>query len=169
MSKPVQQVYYFGGYVINLANREILINGREVKVQKRVFELLAYLIENRDRAVGKDELLDKIWIRRITTEAALTRAIMKARKAVGDDAHSQSVIKTLHGHGYRFVAQLQSVEDARETGLTGTRGNKPSKRFFSDLTQVHGLSSLIRLMALSLMIAIVIILALGYFAFDKFF
>ena len=144
MSKPVQQVYYFGGYVINLANREILINGREVKVQKRVFELLSYLIENRDRAVGKDELLDKIWVRRITTEAALTRAIMKARKAVGDDAHSQSVIKTLHGHGYRFVAQLQPVEEARETSLTELRSNKQSTSRFSDLVQVHGLSSLIR-------------------------
>ena len=166
MSKPVQQVYYFGGYVINLANREVLANGREVKVQQRVFELLAYLIENRDRAVGKDELLDKIWIRRITTEAALTRAIMKARKAVGDDAHSQSVIKTLHGHGYRFVAQLQPVEEARETSLTEMRSNKLSTSRFSDLVQVHGLSSLIRYLVLLLLIAVITILALGYSALD---
>jgi DNA-binding winged helix-turn-helix (wHTH) protein len=166
MSKPVQQVYYFGGYVINLANREILINGREVKVQKRVFELLSYLIKNRDRAVGKDELLDKIWVRRITTEAALTRAIMKARKAVGDDAHSQSVIKTLHGHGYRFVAQLQAVEEARETSQTEMRSNKLSTNRFSDLVQVHGISSLIRYLVLLLMIAVIIISALGYFALD---
>jgi DNA-binding winged helix-turn-helix (wHTH) protein len=166
MSKPVQQVYYFGGYVINLANRELLINGREVKVQKRVFDLLSYLIENRDRAVGKDELLDKIWVRRITTEAALTRAIMKARKAVGDDAHSQSVIKTLHGHGYRFVAQLQPVEEARQTSLTELRSNKQSTSRFSDLVQVHGLSSLIRYLVLLLMIAVIIISALGYFALD---
>ena len=166
MSEPVQQVYYFDGYVINLANREVLANGREVKVQQRVFELLAYLIENRDRAVGKDELLDKIWIRRITTEAALTRAIMKARKAVGDDAHSQSVIKTLHGHGYRFVAQLQPVEEARETSLTEMRSNKLSTSRFSDLVQVHGLSSLIRYLVLLLLIAVITILALGYSALD---
>jgi DNA-binding winged helix-turn-helix (wHTH) protein len=166
MSKPVQQVYYFGGYVINLANRELLINGREVKVQQRVFDLLSYLIKNRDRAVGKDELLDKIWVRRITTEAALTRAIMKARKAVGDDAHSQSVIKTLHGHGYRFVAQLQPVEEARQTSLTELRSNKQSTSRFSDLVQVHGLSSLIRYLVLLLMIAVIIISALGYFALD---
>jgi len=166
MSKPVQQVYYFGGYVINLANREVLANGREVKVQQRVFDLLSYLIENRDRAVGKDELLDKIWIRRITTEAALTRAIMKARKAVGDDAHSQSVIKTLHGHGYRFVAQLQPVEEARKSSLTELSGTKLSTSRFSDLVQVHGLSSLIRYLVLLLMIAVIIISALGYFALD---
>jgi len=166
MSKPVQQVYYFGGYVINLANREVLANGREVKVQQRVFDLLSYLIENRNRAVGKDELLDKIWVRRITTEAALTRAIMKARKAVGDDAHSQSVIKTLHGHGYRFVAQLQPVEEARETSLTELRSNKLSTSRFSDLVQVHGLSSLIRYLVLLLMIAVIIISALGYFALE---
>jgi len=166
MNEPVQQAYYFGGYVINLANREILFNGREVKVQKRVFELLAYLIGNRERAVGKDELLDKIWTGRITTEAALTRAIMKARKAVGDDAHSQFVIKTLHGHGYRFVAQLQSVEDAGKTSLTEARSNKLSTRRFSDLVRVHGLSSLIRYLVLLLMIAVITILALGYSALD---
>jgi DNA-binding winged helix-turn-helix (wHTH) protein len=116
--------------------------------------------------VGKDELLDKIWVRRITTEAALTRAIMKARKAVGDDAHSQSVIKTLHGHGYRFVAQLQPVEEARETSLTEMRSNKLSTSRFSDLVQVHGLSSLIRYLVLLLMIAVIIISALGYFALE---
>ena len=166
MSEPVQQAYYFGGYVINVANREVLANGREVKIQQRVFNLLTYLIENRDRAVGKDELLDRIWTGRITTEAALTRAVMKARKAVGDDAHSQSVIKTLHGHGYRFVAQLQPVEEASETILTEIRSNKLSKSRFSDLVQVHGISSLIRYLVFLLIIAVIAILALGYFALD---
>ena len=123
MSKSVQQAYYFGGYEINVANREILSEGREVKVQHRVFNLLVYLIENRDRAVDKNELLDKIWAGRITTDAALSRAVMKARKAVGDDAHSQSVIKTLHGHGFRFVAQMESVAD--ETEKSPVSGSAP--------------------------------------------
>jgi len=166
MSEPVQQAYYFGGYIINVANREVLANGREVKVQQRVFDLLTYLIENHDRAVGKDELLDKIWTGRITTEAALTRAIMKARKAVGDDAHSQLVIKTLHGHGYRFVAQLQSVEDARKSSLTEANSHELSTSRFSDLLRVHGLSSLIRYLVLLLMVAVITILALGYSTLD---
>ena len=86
---------------------------------------------------------------------------------VGDDAHSQSVIKTLHGHGYRFVALLQPVEQARESSLTVMRSNKLSTSRFSDLVQVHGLSSLIRYLVLLLMIAVITILALGYSALDQ--
>lgn len=77
-----------------------------VAVQRKVFDLLLYLIENRDRAVDKNELQDAIWPGTIVTETALTRAIMKARRAAGDDAVRQHVVKTVHGHGYRFVAQL---------------------------------------------------------------
>jgi DNA-binding winged helix-turn-helix (wHTH) protein/tetratricopeptide (TPR) repeat protein len=96
----------FGDFTIDPVRREIRHQGREIDVQPRVFDLLVYLARHRDRAVGKDELQDAVWPGMIITETALTRAIMKARKAVGDDASRQAVIKTLHGHGYRFVAPV---------------------------------------------------------------
>lgn len=89
--------------------REVRRGGEVVPVQKRVFELLAFLIENRDRAVGKDELQERVWPGVIVTETALTRAVMKARRAVGDDSDRQAVIRTVHGHGYRFVAPMGPV------------------------------------------------------------
>jgi DNA-binding winged helix-turn-helix (wHTH) protein/tetratricopeptide (TPR) repeat protein/TolB-like protein len=106
--------YRFGVYLIDVAGRELRRHGEEVVVQPRVFDLLVYLAENRDRAVDKDELQDAVWPGMVITETALTRAVMKARKAVGDDATAQAVIKTLHGHGYRFVAELEPVETASE-------------------------------------------------------
>jgi len=87
--------------------RELRRDGHVVEVQRKVFDLLLYLVEHRHRAVDKDEIQRAVWPGVIVTETALTRAIMKARRAVGDDAERQAVIRTVHGHGYRFVALLE--------------------------------------------------------------
>jgi len=81
-----------------------------VPIEHRAFDLLVYLIEHRDRAVSKEELQEAVWPRMILTESALTRCVMKARKAVGDDSQRQTIIRTVHGHGYRFVAPLAPGE-----------------------------------------------------------
>ena len=100
------EIYRFGDRVLDADRRELRASGEPVTTQPKVFDLLVYLVRNRARAVDKDEIQDAIWPRSIVTETALTRAIMKARRAVGDDANKQAVIRTVHGHGYRFVAEL---------------------------------------------------------------
>ena len=102
--------YRFADILIDEDQRVVLVDGREVEVQPRVFDLLVYLIQNHDRAVSKQELQDHIWPGMFVSETVLSRTVMKARKAVGDDAQNQFVIKTLHGHGYRFIARLESDE-----------------------------------------------------------
>ena len=67
------------------------------------FDLLAYLIERRERMVSIDELLDALWPGLHVTPAALSRAVQKARQAVGDDGEHQTVIHTEHGKSYNFV------------------------------------------------------------------
>lgn len=102
------EVYRFGDCVLDADRRELTLAGNPVTTQPKAFELLLYLVRNRGRAVDKDELQDALWPRSIVTETALTRCVMKARRAVGDDADKQTVIKTVHGHGYRFVAPIES-------------------------------------------------------------
>lgn len=99
--------YRFGEFELNLALAELHAAGEVVEVQKRVFDLLVFLLQNRDRTVSKDELQDAVWPGTVISETALTRAVMKARRAVGDDATQQKFIKTLHGQGYRFVASVE--------------------------------------------------------------
>jgi DNA-binding winged helix-turn-helix (wHTH) protein/tetratricopeptide (TPR) repeat protein len=106
------EVYRFGDCVLDADRRELTMAGEAVTTQPKAFELLLYLVRNRNRAVDKDELQDVLWPRSIVTETALTRCIMKARRAVGDDANRQSVIKTVHGHGYRFVAEIEAPSGA---------------------------------------------------------
>jgi TolB-like protein/Flp pilus assembly protein TadD len=98
-------VYRFGDNLVSTATREIACAGRTVTVEPKVFDLLLYLMTHRDRVVGKTELLDALWPGVIVTDTSLSRCVMKARQAVGDDGEAQRVIRTVHGHGYQFVAE----------------------------------------------------------------
>ncbi len=108
------EIYRFGDCSVDADRREIERAGAVVTVQPKAYELLLYLIRNRHRAVDKDELQDILWPRSIVTETALTRCVMKARRAVGDDADKQAIIKTVHGHGYRFTADIADIADVAE-------------------------------------------------------
>lgn len=139
------RVYQFGDYVLDTRRRELHLNSQEIELQPRVFDLLVYLLMHSDRAVDKDELQDAVWPGLVVTETALTRAVMKARKAVGDNATSQNVIKTIHGHGYRFVAK-QRLSVASETDVTG-------EQRASQATEVIGKRRPWLLLALGVLIA----------------
>jgi len=91
---------------IDLAARELHRGGRRVRLEPKVFDLLALLLAHQDRVVTKDEVQDALWPGVVVTEASLDRSVMKARRAVGDDARRQGVIRTVPKHGYRFVATL---------------------------------------------------------------
>lgn len=102
--------YRFGNFLLDDARRELRESGRRVDVQRKVLDLLLYLARHRDRAVSKDELIEAVWPGVVVTESVLARAIMKARRAVHDDADGAQVIRTVHGHGYQFVARLEGSE-----------------------------------------------------------
>ena len=123
-------VYRFGNFELDVATRELRRDGQRVETEPKAFELLTYLVEHADRAVSKDELQTELWPRSIVTETALTRAVMKARRAVGDDASEQSMIRTVHGHGYRFIGELGDgpATSAAET-VEPTRERRPYLRF----------------------------------------
>ena len=124
----ISEVYKFNDCILDADRRELTMAGEPVTTQPKAFELLLFLVRNRARAVDKDELQDALWPRSIVTETALTRCVMKARRAVGDDADNQSVIKTVHGHGYRFIAKIeeQTAQPAEETA--GPKKPAPGRR-----------------------------------------
>lgn len=90
-------------FELDVARRELRVGGRQVKIQPKVFKLLQYLVERPERAVSKHELMEELWPGLHVSETALTRCVMKARRAIGDKDTAASVIQTVHGHGYRFV------------------------------------------------------------------
>jgi DNA-binding winged helix-turn-helix (wHTH) protein len=114
MSDTPSSVIRFNDCEFDPDRRELRRNGENVPLEPKVFALLLYLIEQRHRAVDKDEIQDAVWTGTIVSETALTRAIMKARRAVGDSAEAQAVIRTVHGHGYQFIATLSEEAQAVE-------------------------------------------------------
>ncbi len=80
--------------------------GRVVKLEPKVFDVLVHLLEHRDRVVTKAELLEALWPGEMLSESVLPRAIAAARRAIGDTRAKARVIETVHGRGYRFVAEI---------------------------------------------------------------
>lgn len=107
----------FADFVLDGAAFELRRNGVPVSLEPQVFALLAYLVRHRDRLVTKDELLDELWGHRFVSESALATQIKSLRRSVGDDGRSQRVIRTIHGRGYRFVAEI--VADGVSSTATG--------------------------------------------------
>ncbi len=108
----------FDGYELDLAQYELRHQGMTVPVEPQVFDVLAYLVEHRDRLVTKEELLDNIWGDRFVSESALTSRIKAARRAIGDDGSRQTLIRTAHGRGYRFVGTLTGEASSVEPAST---------------------------------------------------
>lgn len=131
------EVYAFGDCVLDADRRDLTVAGESVTMQPKAFELLLYLVRNRHRAVDKDELQDQLWPRSIVTETALTRCVMKARRAVNDDADRQAVIKTIHGHGYRFVGEVIDAQPGtadRDSATAATVTQSPSRKRWLGVT-----------------------------------
>jgi predicted ATPase len=97
----------FGDVEFDVPRRELLRGGRPVHLEPQAFDLLAALIEHRDRVLSKMELLDGVWGHRFVSEANLTTRVKEIRRAVGDDGAQQHTIKNVRGRGYRFVAEVE--------------------------------------------------------------
>jgi DNA-binding winged helix-turn-helix (wHTH) protein len=89
----------FGHYERDTQLFELRSAGTPLPLEPKVFDLLLYLIQCRDRVVTKQELLTHLWPQQFVSDAALSYCVMAARKAVGDSGRTQRVIKTLHERG----------------------------------------------------------------------
>ena len=100
-------LYFFETYALDTDRRELKRGGELVALEPQVFDLLVYLIENRERVVSKNDLIASVWQGRIVSESTLTSRINAARKAIGDSGEQQSLIRTVPRKGLRFVGALQ--------------------------------------------------------------
>src|ERR1700761_1903467 len=117
--------FLFAEHALDLDRRELRRESESVAVGPQVFDLLAYLIEHRDRVVSKYDLFDHVWRGRIVSESTLTSHINAARKAIGDTGQDQRLIRTVARKGFRFVADVTEV-GAEETAADRPAGQPPS-------------------------------------------
>ncbi len=105
-------IYEFGPFELDLARVELRAAGEAVRLEPQVFALLALLVQNGERLVSKDEIIEKVWDGRVVSEAAVASRVKSARQALGDDGKSQRFIRTIHGQGYRFVSAARAKRAA---------------------------------------------------------
>ena len=103
--------FLFAGHTLDTDRRELRRDSQSIAVEPQVFDLLTYLVENRERVVTKDDLIASVWGGRIVSDSTLTSRINAARKAVGDSGVDQRLIRTAARKGVRFVGDvlLQSM------------------------------------------------------------
>jgi DNA-binding winged helix-turn-helix (wHTH) protein/TolB-like protein len=99
--------FLFGDHVLDTAHRELRRGGEQVAVEPQVFDLLIYLLQNRERVVSKDDLLASVWGGRIVSDATLDSRIAAARRAVGDSGATQTLIRSFARKGVRFVGEVR--------------------------------------------------------------
>jgi DNA-binding winged helix-turn-helix (wHTH) protein len=83
------------------------LGAEPVALEPLVFDMLAYLVANRDHVVSKDDLQDAVWSGRIVSESALGSCIAAARRAIGDSGDAQTLIRTIARKGFRFVGEVR--------------------------------------------------------------
>lgn len=98
-----------GEFELQPAQRRLLRGGKAVDIEERVFDLIALLIENHERALDQREITTTLWGSRPVSDGTLRQLVYKARRALDDDGDRQDVIRTLHGRSLQWVAPLEMV------------------------------------------------------------
>lgn len=115
--------YHFGDIRLDTETMEFSVGGEARSLEPQVFDVLATLVEHRDRVISRDELIERVWGGRVVSDATIDARISAVRKAIGDSGKMQSMVKTIARRGFRFVATLvaeETTSDPVESRLTST-------------------------------------------------
>jgi TolB-like protein/DNA-binding winged helix-turn-helix (wHTH) protein len=116
-------VYRFDEFLVDPKTWKLSRDGREVHLEPVVLKLLIYLIENRERLVTRHELMDTVWGDTVISESALTKAVARLRKALGDDSATHRYLETVRSRGYRFVAVVEEIESPNQHNHSPGKGH----------------------------------------------
>ncbi len=118
-------LYRFADFVLDTDRRELRRGPGLVAIAPQVFDLLEYLIKNRNRVVSKDDLIAAIWDGRIVSETALSTRIKVVRCAINDTGEEQRLIRTLPRKGVRFVGIVHEAQEPEGPVAAGSTVEQP--------------------------------------------
>ena len=116
--------YVFGDYMLDRRRYELRRAGQRIALEPKAFDLLLYLVEHRDRVVGRRELLEHIWPEQFVSDHSLTARLRAVRQALEESAREPRWIETAHGRGYRFIGAVGAMPEP-ETGQDAS--SKPAQ------------------------------------------
>src|SRR5262245_1583612 len=133
-------IYSFGDCELDTCLYTLRRDDQSIRLQPKVFQVLVYLLEQRDRVVSKQELSEQVWPEQFISDATLENCIKLARKAVGDDGRAQRCIQTRYGHGYRFVAAVVAHSGGKAAAAPPARDGTDAVPAFGRLPREPSLS-----------------------------
>jgi DNA-binding winged helix-turn-helix (wHTH) protein len=114
-------LYRFGRFTLNVATRQLLSDEGELHLSPKAFELLAFLLANRSRAVSKIELQQHLWPATFVEETNIAGLVAEIRRQLGDPAPRPLVVRTVYGFGYRFIADVSVGQESPRAGTSPAR------------------------------------------------
>lgn len=157
--RPTQ--YRFGEFELDAATRELWRNGQRVPLPPKSFECLAYLIANRDRAVGRDELIAAVWGRVDVTDTVVAQTLLRARKALDDTGDRQACVRTVPRFGYQWVAPLDADDDSSRGTVLATDVAAPANAPNATAKRMRSASSRRQLALVGSAVATLLLIAAG--------
>src|SRR5882672_12896105 len=106
--------FLFADHTLDTDRRELHRGSARIAVEPQVFDLLTYLVQNRERVVSKDDLIASVWRGRIVSDSTLASRVNAARKALGDNGEEQRLIRTVARKGLRFVGTVHAKSNGAE-------------------------------------------------------
>jgi DNA-binding winged helix-turn-helix (wHTH) protein len=101
----------FGECLLDSETRELLVDGRPVHLQPKAFGLLELLVQNRPKAVSKNQIYERLWPGTFVSDSTLTSLLTEIRAAIRDEAHEGRFVRTVHRFGYAFSGSVQEVRE----------------------------------------------------------
>jgi TolB-like protein len=127
-SVPEDRVqFHFTDHTLDTTRRELRRGGASIAIEPQVFDLLTYLVENRERVVSKDDLFAAVWGGRIVADSTLGSRINAVRRAIGDSGEEQKLIRTISRKGVRFVGQVRCQPEGDQSADSTARSPDGSK------------------------------------------
>jgi eukaryotic-like serine/threonine-protein kinase len=112
MNERGQRIYRLDGIEIDTGHHCLRRNNQEQHLRLKTFQVLVYLLEQRDRLVSKDELIERVWVGTAVSDNTLEHCMAEIRKILGDDSRHPRFIKTVPRAGYRFIAQVEEIDSS---------------------------------------------------------
>ena len=129
-------IYRFDDFQVDSRTWRLSRNGREIHLEPTVLKLLVYLISHRDRLVTRGELMDTVWGETVISDSALSKAVARLRKALGDNAVAPRYIETVHSQGYRFIAAVEEGPSGSAEEVSGNARRAKVSRGLSAIAVV---------------------------------
>ena len=126
-------LFLFEDYVLDTERRELRLGASLLSMEPQVFDLLEFLVRNRDRVVSKDDLLASVWGGRIVSESTVASRINSARRVIGDDGERQRLVRTIIGKGIRFVGEVREQHERSPTGTSPSTRSRSAASWVCDM------------------------------------